>query len=223
TSAEGSIEWYPPGHILMWMAGYIVVLLAVIGFVANAFLQDAYAQMVVAIERAAEAEAGTVFGPYFEAMTDADVRNSILRWVPGVMAASWIFLMVINAVLAQGALSGMGKARRPNPAMSDIELPISASVVLIGSLAVGSTVGGLLGAAALTVALAALAIFTLSGLGILHAILANRQARTPALVGIYIFLAIFFWPIFFVAGLAILEPWMGLKQRLAANPPNQGS
>ncbi|MEM1400011.1 MAG: DUF2232 domain-containing protein, partial [Pseudomonadota bacterium] len=36
TSAEGSIEWYPPGHILMWMAGYIVVLLAVIGFVANA-------------------------------------------------------------------------------------------------------------------------------------------------------------------------------------------
>ena len=162
-------------------------------------------------------------GPYFEMLASPPVRDTFIKLLPGAMAASWILLMIINAALAQGALNAIGRAQRPNPRMADIDLPVWASLGLIGSLAIGSYFTGLIGLAATTVTVLGLVLFTLYGLGIIHAILHERSARIPVLVGIYVFLTILFWPIFFIAGLAVLEPWMRLKRRLAVQSPDQNA
>lgn len=223
SAADGSLEWYPPGHLLLWLAGYALVMMIGFGLVAGAFVGDVFQDMTAFLDELAEAERGTAMGPYFEMLASPPVRDTFLKLLPGAMAVSWILLMVVNAALAQGAVSAIGKAQRPNPRMADIELPVWASLGLIGSLAIASVFGGVIGLVATTVTLIGLILFTFFGMGIIHAILLERAARIPVLVGVYILLTILFWPVFFIAGLAVLEPWMGLKRRLAVQPPKQNS
>ncbi|MEO1250314.1 MAG: hypothetical protein AAFW76_10830, partial [Pseudomonadota bacterium] len=223
SGADGNLEWYPPGHLLLWLAGYALVMMVGFGVIAGAFFGDIFQDMSTMLDELAEAERGTAMGPYFELLASPPVKDTFLKMLPGAMAISWILLMVINAALAQGALSAIGKAQRPNPRMADIDLPVWASLALIGSLAMASLFGGIIGLAATTITLVALILFTFCGMGIVHAILLDRAARIPVLVGVYILLTILFWPVFFIAGLAVLEPWMGLKRRLAVQPPNQNS
>ncbi len=223
SGADGSVEWYPPGHLLLWIAGYALVMMIAFGIVAGAFVGDVFQDMTTLLDELAEAERGTAMGPYFELLASPPVRDTFLRLLPGAMAASWILLIIVNAALAQGALSATGNAQRPNPTMADIDLPVWASLGLIGSLAVASIFSGIIGLAATTVTLVGVLLFTFYGMGIIHAVLLNRAARIPVLVGVYILLTVLFWPVFFIAGLAVLEPWMGLKRRLAVQPPNQNS
>ena len=223
SGADGSIEWYPPGMLLLWMAGYVLLLVVVVGAAGGVLFGDIYQDLNTMLDELAEAERGTAMGPYFEMLASPPVRDAFIKLLPGAMAASWILLMIINAALAQGALSAIGRAQRPNPRMADIDLPVWASLGLIGALAIGSYFGGIIGLLGTTVTVVGLALFTLYGLGIIHAIMLDRAARIPVLVGIYVFLTILFWPIFFVAGLAVLEPWMGLKRRLAVQSPTQNS
>lgn len=217
----GSTEWYPPGPLLLWLAGYILALIAVVALIAGAMVGDIYAQLTGMLDQLASAEAGSPMAPYFEFLASAPVRDTFIKLLPGTMAASWLLLMVVNAVLAQGAVSALGKARRPNPRMADIELPLWASLVLIASLAASTQFTGFAGLAATSVTMAGLAVFLLAGLGIVHAIMANRPARIGVLAAMYIFLSVLFWPIFFLAGIAVLEPWTKLRRRLAAPPPGQ--
>ena len=217
---DGSTEWYPPGLLLLWLAGYILALMGIVAVLAGPFIGGIAGQITAMINELAASDASAQFGVDFTVLASPDVLDFFLTVLPGAVGASWLILMVVNASLAQGALSATGRAQRPNPRMADIELPVWASVVLIAALAGGVLFGGFIALVSWTVALTGTAVFMFAGLGLIHAMMAGRPARLPVLIGLYALIAIVAWPVFFVAGLAVLEPWTRLRARLARAPDN---
>lgn len=206
--ADGGTEWYPPGQLIGWLVGSAMaafLMTTVIfagesggaeGLIRN-FVETALRTLVPA-GQAADGLGG--------------VAALVARFFPGVVADSWIIMVIANAVLAQGLLARFGRNLRPTPAMQDIELPSwvmgATAVAAIGSFMPGTAgfVGG-------NLVLMAVLAYALAGLGVVHALVQRSPSRTIALVATYTFLFIFGWPIVIVALLGAAEPWLNLRRR----------
>lgn len=207
-AADGNTEWYPPGHLVGWVVGsamsaFLLMTLVFTGEAGGAegiirnFVETALRQLMPGDQNAA---------------TLSGAAAMVARFFPGVVADSWVIMVIANAVLAQGLLARFGRNRRPSPAMSDIELPawiMGATAIA----AVGSFLPGLAGFVGGNLVLMAVLAFALAGLGVVHALVARSPSRTVALVATYTFLFIFGWPIVIVALLGAAEPWLNLRRR----------
>ena len=58
--------------------------------------------------------------------------------------------------------------------------------------------------------------FFFAGLAVVHAICRRIGARTAVLVVFYVFLVLFTWPAVLVAGLGLVDHWLGFRRRLRA-------
>lgn len=203
--SDGQVEWYPPGLLLAQLTGFAALALALAFFVLlgqPGGLQGAIeAFLSAALEGLGQTEeAPAEFG----------------RWLflfPGFMGASWIVMVVINALLAQSFAVRMGWNRRPTPGFSDLELPwwlwpmigVAAFLSLLGD-------GGLgfLGRATLIVLVVP---YVFLGLAVLHT-LAHRWTHPGlALIAVYGSIVILGWPILVVLLLGFVEDWAGLRRR----------
>jgi hypothetical protein len=210
-TADGGTEWYPPGHLIGWLIGMAMAALLLMtlafagepggaeGLVRN-FVETALRQLVPA-DQGAEALGA--------------MATVVARFFPGVVADSWIMMVLANAVLAQGLLSRFGRNRRPSPDMADIELP-SLVMGATAVAAIGSFMPGIAGFLGGNLVLVAVLAFALAGLGVVHALVARSPSRTVALIATYTFLFIFGWPIVIVAILGAAEPWLNLRRRARA-------
>src|SRR5439155_1203480 len=107
---EGAVVWYPPGRLTLWVAGLgiggIGVALLLLGGPESlqATLRDVIGR---ALDRLSE-----------NTLPDRDrVAATLAALIPGIAAASWMVMAVINGALAQGLLSrfGLGLRRRLAP------------------------------------------------------------------------------------------------------------
>lgn len=207
-AADGSTEWYPPGQLIGWLVGtamtaFLMMTLVFAGESGGAegiirnFVETALRSLVPA-GQASEGLGG--------------VATLVARFFPGVVADSWIVMVLANLVLAQGLLTRFGRNLRPTPGMPEIELPSwltgATAVAAIGSFLPGTAgfVGG-------NIVLMAVLAFALAGLGVVHALVAQSPSRTIALVATYTFLFIFGWPVVILAVLGAAEPWLNLRRR----------
>ena len=216
TEDQGNTVWYPIGRILVWLS-----LLGIAAFiVAYVVFMQGDGGMRGAIEKYLQSiMAG--FAQADEAAVDAMIAT-MSRIFPGVAAASWILMNIINCVLAQRFLAASGKNIRPKPVYCEIEMPVwPAGIVVFGAIL--AFMGGEAGFFGFNIMLIASIPFFFIGLAVLHSISAAWPGRPLALAGVYLFLILALWPAVFVAVLGVLEFWLRLRDRAKARRSNKGN
>ena len=207
---DGGMNWYPAGFILSSLAvlgAALFLLTALITSGADGGLElavSAYLDQVF-----------TYMAPSLPAEERAYVVTTLTPVFPGALVASWVVMLAINGVLAQGILVRLGRNQRPSPALADLELPDWLSWILVGSAVIA-----LLGSGAMeyagrnTVMILAIPYFFL-GLAVIHALAGRVSSTRMILTAFYLILLVSGWAIFTVAGLGMIEHWFGLRRRLS--------
>jgi hypothetical protein len=204
--SDGAVVWYPPGLLTAWLtalalAGIAVALLLLGG---PEGLQSALRSVVAEVlDHLAE-----------RPLPNRDQAAELVAMViPGIVAASWMIMLVLNAALAQGVLVRFGANWRPSPDLAGLGLPLWVPVAL-GLAAAAVMVGGMLRFVGINLLIALSVPFCLAGLAVLHAAARRLSHPAMALVGFYLAAALFGWPFLAVAVLGLLESWLGLRRRL---------
>jgi uncharacterized protein YybS (DUF2232 family) len=209
-------EWYPPGMLVMWLAG-----IATAGFIALLIAN-------IDADGGLEAQLRTSMADALKQMAPPDapeganeaVANMFARFVPGVFAVAWMQMIALNAVLAQAILAFAKQNLRPSPRMADIELPawlpVGAAIVAVGAFMPGFS--GFVGANLLLVVLAT---FVFAGLAVIHAFAAGWNNSRLWLTLVYIATLGFTGPAVLVALLGVADTSLNLRRRIAARTPGR--
>ncbi len=204
--------WYPLGRLLAGLVLYGCGLFAVLALVSG---EEGIAEMVDWVA----AKMGEVLSAAGQP-PDAETVRSVAEHFPAILIFSWSVMVIANAAIAEALLAKAGRAIRPKPRYSAIELPswyagLTAAVAALALVAPWMD----LGAPAFVVRNAALAMlvpFVLVGLAVIHVWTRRFPARLAILWGCYAALLVFGgWLIPLVAGLGFMEQWLLLRRRVA--------
>ncbi len=140
---------------------------------------------------------------------------------PALAVASWLLMMTINGVLAQGALARFSLNRRPSPDIATLTVPrwllpaiaVAALLALVISGDLGYLGGNLLPVLAVA--------YVFAGLGVLHAAARRFAGRIFILIPAYAILLAGL-PVVLLAACGIIDQWFGLRSRFATAAPRQG-
>lgn len=210
-------QWYPAGHLLLWIIGFaaagVVALALVLGVVGDGLAaavdssMQAFADAVVTAAAVDEQQAGALRA----------LLTALGPWAPGIAAGLWLLTMVANGILAQSLLRRSGRALRPSPAYSLVEVPAILAVVLGVAAAVAAMSDGDAGLVARAFVVVAVAAYALVGLAVVHRLSRNWPGRAFLLGVLYAALVIQGWLVIPIATLGLIETWAGLRQRQTAH------
>ena len=204
-----NVEWYPPGLLLAQLTcvaglGIGLAFLLLLDHpgglqgAIEAFLASALVEMG-AIE--AEAVPSSELGPW-------------MFLFPGLMATSWLVMVVLNAVLAQALAVRLGWNRRPSPDLTRLELP-SWLWPALGAAGLVALLGehgwGFLGRSLLIVFVVP---YVFLGLAVIHTLVRRWSHPSWLLAALYAALVLLGWPILAVLLLGFVEDWAHLRRRL---------
>jgi hypothetical protein len=209
---DGRIWHYPAGRLAMWLAG--------LGVAAVAAAALWFADWPGGLPGAAQELVAASLGRSFELGEEAQQR--IAGWFPGFAALSWLLMVALNGVLAQGVMARFGGNKRPSPDIAELELPRWAPAALAAAILAAVAAPGILGYLGANVWPALALPFVLAGLAVVHALARRFAARAPMLAAFYVVLFVFGWPIPLVAALGFLEQWLGLRRRFALPAAGRG-
>jgi hypothetical protein len=204
------VEWYPPGLLLAQLT-----CLAGLGIgLAFLLLLDHPGGLQGAIEAflaSALVEMGAIDA---EAVPAAELGPWIFLF-PGLMATSWLVMVVLNAVLAQALAVRFGWNRRPSPDLTRLELP-SWLWPALGAAGLVALLGdhgwGFLGRSLLIVFVVP---YVFLGLAVIHTLVRRWSHPGWLLAAVYAALVLLGWPILAVLLLGFVEDWAHLRRRLA--------
>jgi hypothetical protein len=219
---NGAVAWYPPGRLVLWLAGIgaaalIVAALFLIGTpdgfrgTVRGFLAS---QLGDLLGKPADAAAGQP--PRADAVAEA-----LTAFFPAMAVASWLVMTSVNGVLAQGALARFALNQRPAPDIAALTLPRWLAPLLAATLLIALVARGDLGYLAGNLVPVLALPYVFAGLAVLHAVMRRYVGRIFILVPAYVSLLLG-WPILLVAACGMIDQWFGLRQRFAANLPRQG-
>lgn len=220
TAGQGkpATGWYPLGSVL---CGLTVVGATIA--VATVFAGRGEA----GIEEAVRALLETALSLAAPTLGDADRQIFVSYLAPmfvGMTAVTWLLMMTVNGVLGQGLLARRGWALRPTPRWSDLTLPDWMSWLLVGAAAVAVISSGDVEYVARNLVMIFAAPFFFLGLAVVHTLSRPLPARGLVLAAFYVALVLFLLFVgVAVAGLGIIEQWVGIRSRLAKAGPPQGS
>jgi hypothetical protein len=205
---DGTPVWYPPGLLTAWLTA-----LALAGIAAALLLLGG----PEGLQSALRGVVGEVLDRLVRhPVPDRDRAAELIAMVlPGVVVASWMIMLIANAMLAQGVLARFGANWRPSPDLAGLGLPLWVPVAL-GLAAAAIVFGGSLRFVGINMLIALSVPFCLAGLAVLHAAARRTTHPQAALIGFYMLAAFFGWPFLAVAILGLLESGLGLRRRLAS-------
>jgi hypothetical protein len=215
-AADGTVEWYPVGRLLLWLAG-TAALITLIGIVAlgngdydtfRATMRRVFTSFLrTHPDAAAETGAGTGF------------IEGLLASLPFFIAASFTMILAANLWLAAKAVAISQRLLRPWPFLPLTAMPRAAIALMLGGVVIGFA-PGFVGALGLAVVGALAVAFALQGLAVLHDVSRGRPARVTVLIGAY-FVAVFLsqigLPVLALAGMA--DSAFGLRHRFGGGRP----
>ncbi len=158
---------------------------------------------------------------------DADRQTVASYLAPmfiGMTAATWLLMMTVNGVLGQWLLARRGWALRPTPRWSDLSLPDWMSWVLVGAAALAVFGSGDVEYLARNLVIIFVTPFFFLGLAVVHTLSRPIPARGVVLAAFYVALVLFLLFVgVAVAGLGVIEQWVGIRSRFAKPGPAQRS
>jgi hypothetical protein len=140
---------------------------------------------------------------------------------PAAAAASWVAMIAINGVLAQGALTRFGFNRRPAPDIAALVLPRWFGIALAAVAVLAVAAKGDWAYAARNLLPVVAIGYVLAGLAVLHASLRRYAGRIFVLLPAYAVMLLG-WPLLLLAACGMIDQWFGLRRRFAAGPSGQG-
>jgi hypothetical protein len=205
--ADGALRWYPPGHLTVWVAA-----LGILGIAAALLLLGGPDGLQATLRDVIARALDTLTE---RSLPDRDrVAQTIASVIPGIAAASWMVMAVINGALAQGVLARFGVAWRPSPDLAALGLPRWLTAAL-GVAALATLLGGTWRFLGVNLIIALSVPFCLGGLAVLHAAVRRLPHPAIALVAFYTLAGMFGWPLLAAMLLGLFEAWLGLRRRLA--------
>ena len=205
--SDGALAWYPSGLLTAWVTAFALAGMAVALLLfggprgLQAALQDVVSGVLDRVSRRPLANRDVV-------------AEALAMLIPGIVAASWMMMLVANAALAQGVLARFGRNWRPSPDLAGLGLPLWVPIAL-GFAAAAIMIDGSPRFIGINMMIALSVTFCLAGLAVLHAAVRRLSHPGMALVCFYTTAALFGWPFVVVAILGLLESWLGLRHRLA--------
>jgi hypothetical protein len=205
---DGQAVWYPPGLLTAWLTALALagIVAAVVLLGGSGGVQAQLREMIVTVlDRLGD-----------NAIPDrAEVASAVALVIPGIIAASWVTMVAINGVLAQGLVTRFGVNWRPSPELVQLALPMWLPLALIAAIA-GSIFGEPFRFVGINAMILLLVPFALAGLAVLHAAVRHLSHPLAALIGFYVLAGMFGWPLLAIAILGLFETWLGLRGRLLA-------
>ena len=211
-SADGTLEWYPPGLLTGWLVGLGLAGLAVAGLMLAGSHGgvESYARQVAAWS--ADMLAQIVQQPMSAAERARAVDNMSAQLV-GLCIALLMVVTAANGVLAQGIMMRFGLNRRPAPDMAALDLSPYVPALLAGALLLGWLLPGDLGYLARNAVPVILVGGLLGGLAVAHAAVRRSEGKRWMLVVVYL-VAGMGLPMFVLVSLGLAEPFLNLKRRM---------
>ena len=209
-----AIEWYPIGRVLLWIAGFAVLITA-----ATLLTFGSDAATIHATLRAALLQ---ILGPRVTASGE-DIRQQIdalIAIAPAACANSIMAMLTLNLWLAARITTTSGRLHRPWPVLKSTELPPMTLAALSAAIAFCFT-GGLLAILAQAITAALLMTYALIGLAVLHTLTLGLKSRALWLSCTYAILVLSGgWLLITMVILGLADAIFGFRRRyLQGRPP----
>lgn len=219
SDGHGVTEWYPLGHLMVWIAG-TAALATLASAMAMTTDYEAYRTVIARIiENLLNEMVRSRLVTLSPDVRLPELALSLASAVPFGIGASFVTTIAINLWLSAKAVQVSGRLPRPWPFIPSTSLPRPALVLLALSLLVAA-LDGFVGVAGAALAGALLAAFMFSGLATLHDLSRGKSWRTPLLISVYVALIVMqaiFTPLLALVG--IVDSLLGLRRRAAPPPP----
>jgi hypothetical protein len=217
---DGSLEWYPLGRLLLWIAACSVLLTLVTPMIRGVWDYETYH---AAAKTAAEASlrfylrtpASVPLPPVLGGVPSERLIEAMAGALPFVASAFSTLVFTLNLWLAAKTVAISGRLPRPWPAIARTRMPQSALLAMAAAVA-AAFLAGFVGMVALAVAGALAMAFALLGLALLHDVSQGRPGRAGLLVGAYLLVALLshaLLPLLALAGMA--DTAVDLRRRFA--------
>ncbi len=198
-------EWYPPGQVLCALTLLGATLLVVAALATEGSLKGLVTEQLDVMLQSMASHIGPA--------ERVQVIDMMAPLFPGAAVTSWVVMTVLNAALAQGALVRLERNIRPSPAYIALQLPQWMSWPLVAAAALALLGSGEMEYMGRNLAMVMAVPYFLLGLAVLHG-LAHQVAFTGLLlVSFYLVILISGWAALVVAGIGVLEQWIGLRDR----------
>jgi hypothetical protein len=216
SAAAASLEWYPPGRLVVWAAclAALIVVVAIPNFGADA--ESFRSGLNSALTRMLQVETGAGGGP----LSVPGVANPdrlivfLVAAIPPAAAVLATITNVINLWLAARIVKFSGLLKRPWPDLSAMTFPKT----LAGALAIAmglSFIDGFVGIIAGVLSAGLLMAYGVLGFAVLHAVTLGINNRAFVLGGVYAAVTGFGWPALALCLLGLFESVFDLRARVA--------
>ena len=212
-----SLEWYPPGRLVLWAAilAALVVIVAVPNFGTDA--ESFRAGLRSALSTILRVQTDTPPGAPLDVpgVGKADrLINFLVTAIPPAAAILATITNLLNLWIAGRVVKFSGRLSRPWPQISAMTFP---PVMIAGlALAIGlSFLDGLLGIMAGVHSASLLLAYGVLGFAVLHALTANIGMRGLVLALAYASVIVLGWPILALCLLGIVDSTFGLRRNIA--------
>jgi len=215
--SPASLEWYPPGRLVVWAAvlAALIVVVAIPNFGTDA--ESFRAGLHQALSRMLRIETGAPAGTPLTVPGVSNAERLIDFMVAAIPAAAAVLATITNTFnlwLSARIVKFSGLLKRPWPQLPAMTFPPLAAAAL--AIAMGlSFLGGLIGIVAGVLSASLLMAFGLLGLAVLHAITQGINSRGFLLGGIYAAVLVFGWPVLALCLLGLIEIVFNIRARVA--------
>ena len=208
--SSGSVEWYPSGRLITWLSvvagGYFLVAVAAF----SAFEGGLRGQIERFLTTILENLSGRPWAELEGAHALLEVWEPMF---PAMVGVSWIIMLSLNGVLAQGLLVRFGRNLRPSPSMAVLQLP-RVLAIMFGCALLASLAPSLIGYAGTTISVYFMVPYLLVGLAVVHALAGKLTSAHIVLVIFYVVLVLFgLFGLALTAGLGLVEQWFNVRRR----------
>ena len=215
TNGTASVEWYPPGRLVVWSAALAaaLVILSILTMAGDAeAFNNALRAALREVFRVAATETGTS-GPAM--LRDPDRFIDVLVLViPPASAVMATLTNIINLWLAGRIVRFSGRLTRPWPAVSELTFPPLTAAALALAVAL-SFIDGLPGILAGIAAASLLIAYGVLGFAVIHSVTRGLSARGFVLAGVYAAVLVFGWPVLVMCLIGLAEQMFNFRARAA--------
>jgi hypothetical protein len=218
-SVSPTLEWYPPGRIVV-AAALLAATATALTIPAFGLDAESYRSALrAAFERVLRAQTGTPAGQPLNLGTTntAGLLDLLVIVMPPAAAALNLVTMLINVWLAGRIARVSQRLARPWPDLGEMRFPSRAPLLLAIAIA-GTFLPGLAGIVAGFYSATLLLAYAVLGFAVVHGASRAMAARPFLLTGVWFAVLVLGWPLVLVAMLGLADSMIDIRARVAGGP-----